>query len=147
MGEPKNAEELEVWTRFACAVVATTEYHYAALVADNMLDQWRSRRDAIEAAERESEAERVAAAEAERALADAQRAEAARATREALNAAEWEIRGEGYFRRCAGDSIDHVQEASFGWALYLYGGGCIHLAPAAEWPADMGSPPPGWVLP
>lgn len=53
-----NREELEIWTRFACAVSAGPNCTSPERFADSMLDQWRKRRDAVEAAEAKAEAER-----------------------------------------------------------------------------------------
>ena len=136
---PKTAEELEVWTRFACALAGNPNYDDVRAVkdADWMIGEWRKRSDAIGADER--------------AEADAKR----RATRERMNARPWG-QEHGLFYR------DLLKEKSNGYhfdraRLEPDGSLCVarfempevevRITRADGWPADMGNPPPGWGAP
>lgn len=134
---PKTAEELEVWTRFACGLAANPAPGDNALVADALLGEWRKRRDAIGADER--------------AEADAKR----RATREKLNAMPWvqslgafyrdllKEKGDGYHF----DRASLEPDGSFCVARFELPEVEVRITRADGWPADMGNPPPGWGAP
>lgn len=150
-------EELEIWTRFACASTSSPEWSCPEQVADAMLAEWRIRRDAIVAAERERQAQRKAEAAAARAEAEERaarereqriaEAEAHKAlVRVALNAAPWEPRTRGVYARFHGRAFDEVSMAGRDCqSVRAFGAdGDAIFRRGEPWPSDMGNPPPGW---